>query len=173
MAASSVLVALRRIPTFLRLGLGWWLVLVAWPLSRPWTLYGMDGITVEHVSPGRRVALIAWSLGHALLAGWVLVRVLRRWDRRPTPASSLLWTIWLAFFAIDSWWLVWTIRVVCEGRASAGDVAGKLVVGMVWLPCLVLTGMVATIWPVLVLSWFTALYFPRIDGAGARATANL
>jgi hypothetical protein len=157
---------IRRLPLFVLLGLGWWLVMVVYPPSRPFTLYGLSPATGAHGSFDERFSLIGWSIGHALVMAWILTKALRRWDRKPTILDCCGWALLLGVLAMQSWWLTWTFHSFLEGGyggLSLGDWMEKACLGLILLPLMSIERLTGFTWPLWILGWLTAWYFPRLD----------
>jgi hypothetical protein len=101
---------LRRTPLFVRVALPWWLVLLAYPPTRPYLLYQSPLLDRSPREPlvltGPALLLAALSLLHTLVAAWIVVRVLSRYDARRALFGLLSWTVFVAWFAVASWCLV-------------------------------------------------------------------
>jgi hypothetical protein len=91
---------LRKLPLFVRIGLMWWTVLLAWPPSRAVLLIPRPAPGLD--AAGHVMAALL-SLAHALVAAWIVVTLLRLRTHRALlldlPALALL----IAWFALSSW----------------------------------------------------------------------
>ena len=124
------MIGFRGVPLFMRIGLMWWVVLLAWPWSRPFVLF-QDPIRsfFQVYAPGFEmpwVGAVALSLLHAIAAGWVIVRCLRLLEVRNTFDNAMTSGFLIAWFAISSWWTVMIAIAATAGALQTGDVLRRL-----------------------------------------------
>jgi hypothetical protein len=96
-------IELRKIPLFACIGLMWWLVLLAWPPSRPFVLIARPAPGLD---PGGHVVGALGTLAHALAAAWIGVHLLRLRAGRPLSWDLPICTILLVWLAITSWSMI-------------------------------------------------------------------
>jgi hypothetical protein len=143
----KAVIEFRKTPLFVRIGLMWWVVLLAWPPTRR---YVVPALPAPGLDPAGHVMGALASLAFSLSASWIVVRLLRV----PT-GLSLLWelpvsTIFVAWFAVASWSFVLlslSFGVSFDMLRRATLVVPMLVVStlpeVTWL---VLALAVATVW---------------------------
>jgi len=131
-------IELRKVPLFVRIGLMWWVVLLAYSLSRPFVLYafpfvGFVGSESFSTSPIQLRGCV--SLVHALVAGWVVVRWLQSYRGAGASMWGLAgWSILIAVFAVVAWWIVYVSMSMFEPGSTLVERLGRVAFGLIWLP---------------------------------------
>ncbi|HEX5012149.1 MAG TPA: hypothetical protein VFY71_17315 [Planctomycetota bacterium] len=94
----------------MRIGLMWWVVLLAYPLSRPFLLYANpfmgEGFPDSGYTPPAGLAAIGLgglSLLHAIAAGWVVARALEVFEPASGFGKTVTRGVFVAWFAVSSW----------------------------------------------------------------------
>ncbi|HEX5012148.1 MAG TPA: hypothetical protein VFY71_17310 [Planctomycetota bacterium] len=159
-----LVIDLRKTPLFLRIGLMWWVVLLAWEPSRrfilfEFTLDGLVGSTGLAGSP--RVLRAGISLAEALASGWVVVRWMRSSGGAGKSTWGLLgWSVLLSLFAVVTWWIVLASTALLELGEPLGERLGRVLFGLwqvVYVPWLAFTHYWGATWIVVPLAVATVL----------------
>jgi hypothetical protein len=141
----------QAVPLFVRIGLMWWVVLLAWPWSRPFMLYDMprhaESWSLANYTPPDAVAavlLAALSLLHSVAAGWIVVRALGLFESPTSLGSALARGVGIAWFAVASWgFLVMEWQSLRGGMSIAQHVVAfpqAIFVSLVVLPVFAFIG---------------------------------
>ena len=170
---------IRRLPIFVRIAALWWLVLAAYPPSRPFLLYDrpFDSRTAVEAPqpPASTVALrCLLSCLHCLGAGWIVTRALKRLDRRRS-LDFLSWTVLIAWFAVASWSALFVLVLIGLAGGTLTALISSGLVALSLLPAFAFIFQVKATWIVIPLAAATVALVrrwvpaePRLDWLGRR-----